>query len=483
MALLGLGSVLTLAIAAFPVAASEIPSDRDKLFAALDTLAGGPELARGSAGSDAMAVIASEECTDSDLADLLGTYFLELERPFPNLLHVWLSRATLHGSDQQVREKLQGALAPVLAARIGKLFAERGAKLGAAAAASVTLRETVVNTMQLLAEIATRGTGLSEASRREIYGSLRSEIARYPYFLRKNVTIDVQARPLLATIRAQLYQIMRDIKPLDAHSFVADTGFHGRYAEFVRRDGLLVLDNNCLDEAQLQAIEDLRDAIPASLHNETRISVHNPCLGTPRNRDGSWWMLIRGSQGVNISGLRVGAVVANQFPADSEPIEVSAFCSVLQHELNHVVNAYGIRNNPALAARQAELVERAGADSQQFLRSQIEERSDTGLFRSAPQEFFASIANQYLSNSMQTMELGFERLLQGYAEPLNQFLFFLEVYSLSGTTSLFFTQSEACRYQVETVTLERNAKGFIRRVLVDGTPYEFVLDSRGYVTW
>jgi hypothetical protein len=421
-------------------APSEALSGQKEFHQALDGLA--------SARSHGLAVgvlIEEEAYTESELAGMFSSYFLELDRPLNRRLYSWLSTTALGEVQESLRNRLQAALAPVLTQRISKLLAEHGARLGTRAATTATLRETVTHTLHL----------------------------------RRDVTIDVRARPMLAAIRAQLYQIMRDVRPLNPGTFIADTGFHGRYVDFLNRYGLLVLDNNCLDGTQLQAIEDLLEAIPASLHNATRISVHDPCLGTPAGEP--WWMRIRGGPGVNIAGRRVASVIANQFPGDSEPIELSSFCAVLQHELNHLVNAHAIRKNPSLSRRQAALIERAGTDPRQFLRSQIEESAGHGFFQSAPQEFFASISNQYLASSMQTMELGFERLLQGYPEPLNQFLFFLEVYSLGGTSSLFFSQNDSCHYEVEAVNLERNAQGFIERVVVDEVPYDFVLDRAGNV--
>ncbi len=43
--------------------------------------------------------------------------------------------------------------------------------------------------MHLLPESASQGTGVSETSRRAIYDSLKSEIARYPYFLRRETLL------------------------------------------------------------------------------------------------------------------------------------------------------------------------------------------------------------------------------------------------------------------------------------------------------
>jgi hypothetical protein len=475
LAALALGCLAWLGVESRPVAASETVSEAEQLHAALDRIGSGPDAERGGAGAEVMGLLAD----GTNLGPPFEAYFADPERELPDPLYDWL-RATAFRSETGAERKLQAALAPALVAKLVRLFAERGEKLGPAAAADPRLGTTVANTLHLLAELAQRGTGVDLASRRTLYRTLARLIERHRSFLRAKVTLDSRAWPLLPTIRAQLYLVMRDLVPLDAPRFVADTGLPAPRARLLVEGGLLVLDNNCLDARQLTAIESLREAIPARLRDETHISVHR-CLGTPQGPNREWAFRIEGSRGVNISGLPVAAQRLNQFPEDSEPIAVSTFCAVLQHELNHVVDAHGIESNPALAARKRELIARTGSEPRQFLRSQVEWWPSAGRFRSTPQEFFASIANQYLADSRQTLELGYERSLQGYAEPLNQFVFFLEVYSLGTDVSLFFRQDEACRYQVERVPLVRDPRGFIRGVVVDDTLFEFRVDESGNV--
>ena len=80
-------------------------------------------------------------------------------------------------------------------------------------------------------------------------------------------------------------------------------------------------------------------------------------------------------------------------------------------------------------------MEQAGPYTENYLRD-----CGYGFFQDAPQEFFASISNQYFASSEHTLQLGIERFNQGRAEPLNQFLFFADVYS-QGSSSTFFSTS------------------------------------------
>ncbi len=107
--------------------------------------------------------------------------------------------------------------------------------------------------------------------------------------------------------------------------------------------------------------------------------------------------------------------------------------------------------------------------------------SRDGFFQEAPQEFFASISNQYFSHSEHTLRLGIERLNQGIAEPLNQFLFFAEVYSLGGDFTLFYaldTEGNLTRTEVPAV---RDSQGRIVELHTEGTLYTFQLDAEGHV--
>jgi hypothetical protein len=121
---------------------------------------------------------------------------------------------------------------------------------------------------------------------------------------------------------------------------------------------------------------------------------------------------------------------------------------------------------------------RAGRDDAlQYLRSMFSPE----FFPDAPQEFFASISNQYLTDSAHTLALAQARLAGGRSAPLDQFLFFADVLSQSRDSTLFFAQDEECNYSAYPVSLRRDAKGWIERIVWPGGDLRFQLDREGFV--
>jgi hypothetical protein len=327
--------------------------------------------------------------------------------------------------------------------------------------------------MVLLGRLAFDGE-LSRQSRMGLYERLRGVISSYPGVLRKDATIDKTAQPRLAPIRAQLYKNLHDLLlPFDAERFIADTGFWGDYAELVRNHGVLVLDNNGLDARQLRAIREVLALIPPELHRTRHISVHE-LLG---NWEGQVVVPFTGSLGVNLFDISVGSHMDNQFPDDVDPVLVPGFCAVLQHELNHAVDAFAVSGDPARSRRRDQLIAQAGSEPQRYLRSMLE----PGYFVRNPQEFFASIANAYFTDSFHTLSLGIKRFENGYPEPINQFLFFAEVYSRGRGFVPFFVQSAECEYSLFPIPIGRDDRGRIDRIELPGATLRFVLDEEGNV--
>jgi hypothetical protein len=136
-----------------------------------------------------------------------------------------------------------------------------------------------------------------------------------------------------------------------------------------------------------------------------------------------------------------------------------------------------VAGNPVLSARKTELLRRAGLDDLNYLRSMV-----GGLFfQQNPQEFVASTANQRFTDSIRTLDLGVTRFRAGRSEPLNQVLFFAEVYSRGGDRSRMFRTDTAGRLDSFDIPLGRDDKGYINRLLIDHVTYAFVRDDAGNV--
>ncbi len=328
--------------------------------------------------------------------------------------------------------------------------------------------------MTLVGRIASEGEALSAGARREAYQRLRNLVAAHPGVLRRQARVDVEARPHLALLRAQLHKNLQDLlRPFDRERFIADTGLAGAYAELLRNHGVLVLDDDGLDERQRRAVQELLALIPPALHRTAHISVYD-LLGNGR---GSETVQLVGSRGVNIASLPIAAHADNGFPGDVEAVAVPSFCSVLQHELNHMVDHHAVSGNAKHRARRDALIARAGDDPEQYLRSMLA----PGYFVRYPQEFFASISNAYFSDSFQTLLLAVERFEAGAREPLNQFLFFADVYSEGRDETLFVRQTNDCEFSLHAVPIGRDERGHIDRIRLPDTTLRFTLDESGHV--
>jgi hypothetical protein len=445
------------------------PDDRQSLASALRTIR--------SAHDDAAARAAAEILDDPARLTDPGDFFAELvsAHPLTSNLARFLADRALHAGTAATRRTLQEALARASVREIETVLrACLPDHFGSEVAADPARIEHLRSSMELLGRIAFEGD-LSRESRREHYERLRGLIASYPDVLRQNVTLDLAARPKLATIRAQLYKHLQDLLvPFDQERFITDAGFSGDYADLVRNHGVLVLDNNGLDARQRRSIRDLLALIPPRLHRTYHISVHD-LLG---NRAGeAVEMSLAGSPGVNLFAFPVGSHAGNDFPADIDPVTVQGFCAVLQHEINHMVDGQTISGIPSLSRRRAQLIAQAGDQPAQYLRSMFE----PGFFVANPQEFFASIANEYFSDSFHTLLLAVQRFDAGWQEPINQFLFFAEVYSQGRDSTTFVVQNDQCEYSLHSIPVGRDKQGRIDRFDLPGLTLRFELDDSGNV--
>jgi len=249
---------------------------------------------------------------------------------------------------------------------------------------------------------------------------------------------------------------------------IADTvHLTDKYLDIWNKYSVLIVDNNGLDSTQLSLIYGTLGLVPPTLHNLGVITVWD-FLGKA-----DW--LKSTVCCINIGGIKVRVAQENVFPTDVTPYYSDVFSNIWVHEFNHVVDYYYVRHdNP----RRTRLIEHADSVSMNYLRSMCGDDA----FVKGPQEFFASISNQYFANSKHTLELALVRFENGYKEPLNQFLFFADVYSLGSNHTLFYTMDTQGNIERRTVALARDGNGYINSLQVDETRYLFTLDEQGNVT-
>ncbi|MBO3840429.1 MAG: hypothetical protein QXN75_07080 [Thermoproteota archaeon] len=330
----------------------------------------------------------------------------------------------------------------------------------------------------LLLATATNALSRDSLQRQEIYDFYKNLIHNHQKYFGRSIAYDKSTQSVMAWLRERVYRSFIDALPLtpERKSEIASAmSLTGRYLDIWNNFAVLLLDNAGLNQGQKDFIYTYLSLIPKELHNLRAISVVDN-LGTlpPGTPEIQLWGK---NGGVNIFGFGIGTIQENGFPEDVPPKYSDVFCLVVAHEVNHVVDAYYVSQDQYLKSRKEELIRRAGNNRMNYLRSMLPD----GFFVSAPQEFFASIANQWFSDSALTLKLALTRFDQGYKEPLNQFLFFAEVYSLKGDNTLFYSLDTQGNLQRREIPILRDQKGRINAI-IDGTKkYMFKLDSEGNV--
>lgn len=161
--------------------------------------------------------------------------------------------------------------------------------------------------------------------------------------------------------------------------------------------------------------------------------------------------------GVNVFREEALRETERPFPPDSRYAEVSVdlFYGAVSHEWTHQISQYmGHRwhhePGPAIDSPnypfdrgysefQQQLVDEAGCDARHYLRSMIPDC----YFVNAPQEFLASIGNQWFACSECVFGLALDQWEQGNRHPLNQLILATISWSSFGGTSYLQTRMQA----------------------------------------
>jgi hypothetical protein len=213
---------------------------------------------------------------------------------------------------------------------------------------------------------------------------------------------------------------------------------------------------------------------PNGLHDLRGITVKDLIVPAASTTEGIWPY----GHLVNIFALDVGAANENGFPGDVAPFLTDVYSIVVAHEYNHVVDAARIESDPALRSRKQALIAQAGADPLNYLRSMLPE----GFFVSNPQEFFASISNQWFANTDRTLALARARLAQGRKAPASQFIFFLDVYSQRTPVSFGYQLDTQGNLQVVPILVFRDTASRIRQFLFNRIVYLTTYGIDGFVS-
>ena len=362
----------------------------------------------------------------------------------------------------------------------------------------------------------------------------KSLLQKYPhYFIRQQFS-----QPHLDRLASYVWNIMLECRPdtVDHRTDLAHTTKHvGHYMEILINRGIILVTNDKAPELEPYMVNKYLMSF-----NPSYMCLQQITIGAHLTKRGGKYSVMR-KGGVNIFNEATGST--NEFPGDCEVCKQADrsprsnhFTVVLAHEVAH--NTLDNRKAPAyraeLFARKYELIKRSAGDhvvwrdgavtrgydsgktqtlfrqrqwwdgsgdwgramdqhfsrgagvtrNRNHLRSQI----SLGYFLRAPQEAWATLANQYFSDSKLMLDWAWERSLKGHILCLDWFLFQVEFYSLK-TNACPFWKIDAERNIIRyNIALGRDSNGNINRMTIPSSAkqpgkqvYNFVVDKDGWV--
>jgi hypothetical protein len=403
---------------------------------------------------------------------------------------------------------------------IESIMAAHPTDLGAALNASASLRETLFGLHRSLRVQA--NSLLPLADRQSVRDWYLDHIARYPQYLTKrrlDQTADAYVPYLAGQVWVNLFESMPDT-PEHRLATANAAGLSGTHFDLLMDLGMLYIDNSRSTAASQRALYDIAASIPASLQIVETVT-QNDFLKTATG--GS--VNLESHHGVNVFA-QVGDY-SEGFPPDVPQTLIDGFCAVVAHELNHNVEIAAARLYPWYYDRKYDLLEQAApphlvfkdrhftgygldlsATQANFLAHGFWDgvaahwtaayddywasgpgagfdrhwlRDNLKFCIDAPQEAFATLANQYFTSSEVMLQLAIARWQQGISHGLDQFLFVADVYSLDSDHTFFYRVDTAARVTETVIPIHRNANWRIDGLTTTATRYEFLLDSEGTV--
>lgn len=446
-------------------------SDEQALTSNLETLSQTWDTA---AITSANAILAKPEYSASDWQNYFDTFFNTTNHPFTFALYDYLGYPFYFWLDQGTHERLQGGISQPLWTKVNTLMSAEKANLGPALDVNTNLRESLFSVHRFFDSMG--HYGVVQSVRDTTYANYKTLINQYPQYFKAGA-IDAASQPYVPTLRAQVWMSFRDIKQtLDEttkNEIATTLGLSGRYLDVWNNFSTLLHDNNKFSIAQREVLYNVMESIPNGMLSLASIT-QNEMLGNTGRRQYN----LHSSTGVNIFPTDVGTSSENSFPSDITPGSIDNFSAALAHELNHVIEVGYVNTDSLRSTRRDTLRNQAGSVDLQYLRNMV----GGVFFQQNPQEFIASISNQWFTDSKQTLALGLQRFDQGYSEPLNQALYFADLYSREGTTSRFYQIGSDGVVRLENVVLKRDYYGRIVELTYGGFKYSFTLNHLSNVT-
>lgn len=341
------------------------------------------------------------------------------------------------------------------------------------------------------------------ASRKQLFEQLAPLAKQYPSLLGRS-KFDLESDPHLPLLAGQYWVVLLESLPDSAlnRQRVADAlEFRAGYERLLVDLGVLLIDNNTATPEHLAAMHQLMMAMPRAVWDVETITVAG-WLGSAIKTQA-----IRSRSGINIFDLPLGRP-ENSFASDApRPGVTDVYLICLAHELAHnMLDTVGKRTRPELYERKFDgLAQAAGAQvvyqspksrgidmvatKANFRRNGVWNgdeatwrdawvnyfkgkeifdraytRGNVQFFLDAPQEAFATLANQYFADSQLMLEFCKVRWDAGHRSNINQFLLIADYLSEGTSNVSFYVMRPGGNLNVTPVKLNRDGQGRITQV-------------------
>jgi len=346
--------------------------------------------------------------------------------------------------------------------------------------------------------------------RAKLFEALAPLPERFPELLRRR-RFDLEETPHAPMLAAQFWVVLLEAVPPSkkdpraSRRRVADAlGFEGGYRDLLVDLGVVFYDNDRASARQLERMRALLLALPQAVWDVELVSVAG-WLGDGKKRHP-----VRARTGINIFAMDLG-VPENSFPKDApRPGITDVFLICLAHEVAHnMLDTVGRELRPELFERKFVGLQNAAGDAvvyrsprargldmaatkeqfrarglwdgdeaswrgawhqyfdgiERFEKSYA--RGNCRFFLESPQEAFATLANQYVTDSDLMLMFSKARWDAGHRNVVNQFLLIADYLSNATLTSPTYRMQRGGALDTGVAQLTRDRQGRVTRFVTD----------------
>lgn len=443
------------------------PTDKNALDNYLTTLSLGWD---PTSVHESNMIFAKPQYNSSNLTGYFNDYFSR--NKYTNDLANYLGYPTFFWLGNDVNLKLQTALENIFSKHLDSFYIKMDS-FPSAVKNNTSFLHDVNNKISMLANLASTTYSKLGAAKLDSMNVFFEKLITNSPYLKRNRVYPLNQEPYIARLAIGIHAIWINMKLQDEariEKIISVIQLPSSHARLLRRHKLFIADNNGMTERDLNFLDTLLTKVPKQIHN-LRFMSNSGYLLSSNNIQLNTSILI---EAVNVFST-IGGFTENGFAQEVSPHTVDGFCLVAAHELSHRFDPDYIDKDPFLLARKRQLISQAGKNKMNYLRSMFPD----GFFETNPQEFIASISNQYMANTDLTLQMALKKFDNGFKEPLNQFLFFTDIISAKTNNTVFYLNNIKAELSSWNAPIKRNGSNQIIELIRDSIRYKFSLDANG----